>query len=256
MQGLELVRYVIEKVQDRGLGMFGATTAPTPLSPEQLDALTFPNGSPLSPSLREWLAFDASIVGWFEDLETPAFAASNMGDVARAAYAEERHTTAFSTLSTQALPDNGYLLPGGKVVRRFLYTGATDSTGEYPILAFDVDGLPFVGIEQPGFDVWLACAAGVLFPPRQVIGSFIDDELLGPRMKEHADKLFGGRLSLALGDEGFDPPATQEVDTEETVLLGPNDPLEDGYVVIQEIVNPLTGTPMRVAARSSAVRSR
>lgn len=256
MHGIELVRRVIEKVQNEGIGIMGHVGAPQPLPPQTLEGLRFPNGAPLSPSLREWLAFDASLVGWFGDLETPKLERTDMRAVARAAYGDERLSDEFSVLGKKTLPGDGYLLPRGKLARRFLYAGEPDSTGEYPVLVFDVDGHPFVSVEHPGFDVWLAVTAGLLYPPRQVLGGFADDEVYGPRMKEHADRLFGGRVSLQREDEGFDPEAKHEIPTSETLLLGPADPIPDGYIIVDEFVNPVKGLPMRLVAPAASVRER
>ncbi|MBK6515528.1 MAG: hypothetical protein IPG04_15805 [Polyangiaceae bacterium] len=256
MQGVELVRQVIERVREVGLGALGHAGEPRPLSDAALDALRFPSGAPLSPALREWLAFDASMLGWFEDLDAPSFAALDVAKVAEQAYGPGKRSEAFATLVRQTLPGHGFLLPRGRLARRFLYVGDPDCTGEPPVLVFDVDGRPYVGVEHPGFDVWLGFAAGLVAPAREVLGGFADDERFAPRMKEHAERLFGGKLSLQLGDEGFDPGAQREVAIGETVLLGPLDELREGYVVVEEVVNPFTGLPMRVAAPASAVRDR
>lgn len=256
MEGVELVRQVIEKTREVGLGLFGHVGEPRPLSAETLDALRFPNGAPLSPALREWLAFDASMLGWFEDLDAPRFEATTVAEVALRAYGEGKRSDAFAALSRRSLPGLAYLLPRGKMARRFLYLGEPDASGEPPVLVLDVDGPPYVGVEHPGFEVWLGFTAGLLSPPRDVLGGFADDERFAARMQEHAARLFGGKLSLQFGDEGFDSEASREVAIGETILLGPLDELREGYVVVEEMVNPFTGLPMRVAAPAAAVRER
>ena len=195
---------MIERVREVGLGALGHAGEPHPLSEAALDALRFPSGAPLSPALREWLAFDASMLGWFEDLEAPSFAALDVAKVAEQAYGPGKRSEAFATLVRQTLPGHGYLLPRGRLARRFLYVGDPDSTGEPPVLVFDVDGPPYVGVEHPGFDVWLGFAAGLVAPAREVLGGFADDERFAPRMKEHAERLFlslihifGARLDAA-----------------------------------------------------------
>ena len=49
-----------------------------------------------------------------------------------------------------------FLLPGGSDSRRVLAVGEPDTIGEYPVLALDVDDMPFLGLMYPGFDVYLA----------------------------------------------------------------------------------------------------
>ena len=47
---------------------------------------------------------------------------------------------------------------------RFLYFGDPDEHGEYPVLFIDHDDLPTLGVEWPGFDVWLAEALDLKIP--------------------------------------------------------------------------------------------
>lgn len=255
MHGEELVRQVIAKVEAEGLGIVGGFGMPQPIPAAAVEALRFPNGAPLPPSLKTWLAFDGSFVEWFSDLEAPAFAPSSVADAATRAFGDTPTSRKFAALGT-TLSADCYLLPKGTRARRMLYTGATDSSGEMPILVLDNEEPPFVVVEYPGFDVYLASAAGIVFAPKRVFGAFGEDETYGPRMKEHVDRVLGGHPSLKFGDEGFAEEATQEVEIEGTVLLGPADKLPEGYVVIEQVVTPLGGMPLRLAAPAEAVRAR
>src|SRR5687768_6248394 len=70
LQGVELVRAVIEKVREKGfVGTFGQRRVTperdqAPIAPEVLDGLRLGGGVPLTPCLREWLAFDGSLFEW------------------------------------------------------------------------------------------------------------------------------------------------------------------------------------------------
>src|SRR5579863_3389179 len=69
-QGVALIDLVIERVRADPASIAGfcgdrPLQGPTPLDAATLERLTFPSGRPLPPSLRRWLAFDAS---WLRDL--------------------------------------------------------------------------------------------------------------------------------------------------------------------------------------------
>lgn len=229
------------------MGILRHVGSPIPVPQAELDKLTFPNGAPLSPSLREWLAFDGSLLEWFPDVEAPTLPRQNLGEVAIAAYGDTPQARHFAA-AMQTLPENALLLPRGKVARRVLYVGATDSIGEYPVLGLDTDGLAFVCIEQPGFDVYLATLAGILYPPRAVFGAYADDERFAARMAEHIERTLGGRPAIKYGEEGFTAAPQVEVAPDATILLGPEDPLPEGYYVVEEMFSPFQPVPMRLAA--------
>jgi hypothetical protein len=65
MQGVELIDLVIERVQADPKCISGfcgdhPLPDPKPLAPEVISQMTFSSGRPLPPSLKRWLAFDAS----------------------------------------------------------------------------------------------------------------------------------------------------------------------------------------------------
>ncbi|MFJ4774671.1 hypothetical protein ACIP88_37170 [Streptomyces uncialis] len=162
-----------------------------PMAEDRLTRAVFPSGRPLSPSLRAWLAFDTSLLerhGWFtpEGGFAPRPLHELVDDEMGAPWADE-----FAWLSGQ-LPEC-FLLPGGSDSRRILAVTEPDAEGEYPVLALDVDDMPFLGLMYPGFDVYLADLAG-LVPHDEPLGytELIDHEVHGPRMRQHAERCFAG----------------------------------------------------------------
>ncbi len=130
--------------------------APKPLAPGQLAALTFPDGKPLPPSLRRWLAFDAAWIELFDHLEQPQFSPVSV---------EKLLPIGYPPLEEVLFPQIKDLLPAACYPLRsshydstqyFLYTGATDEWGEYPIFLADIDDWYMVELALPGFDVYLA----------------------------------------------------------------------------------------------------
>lgn len=57
------------------------------------------------------------------------------------------------------------------------------------------DDNPWVGLDYPGFDVWLAAKYGVS-DDRNACACFFEDLLWGPAMRAQADLNLGGRKSI------------------------------------------------------------
>ncbi len=206
--GVELVDAVIGVVEREGLDVLGGrgrrrAAKPVPVPPERLASLAFPDGKPLSPALRRWLAFDASWLGWFDDPEHPVFRPLKLGALAKAEFGAD---WGFSR-AEEFFPADCYALPFGADSRRALYAGEADARGEYPILVLDIDDAPYIGIDYPGIDAYLAEAAGILARPAGGYGAFLRDEAYGPRMRPHADRWFFGRAGSELENLGQEPPA-------------------------------------------------
>ncbi|MBM7774238.1 hypothetical protein JOD54_004442 [Actinokineospora baliensis] len=166
--------------------------SPRPVPEDVLAGLAFPSGRPLPPSLRAWLAFDTGLLaryGWF----TPDgdFAPRPL-DRLVAEELSEPWAEDFAVLNDR-FPEC-YLLPGGSDSRRLLAVGEPDSTGEYPVLALDLDDLPFLGLVYPGFDVYLAHTAGFLTVPGPGYTGLAQDPVYGRRMREHAAHRFDGEM--------------------------------------------------------------
>lgn len=161
-----------------------------PMSPDTVGELVFPSGRPLSPSLRAWLAFDTTLLerhGWFD--ADGGLAPRPLDELVDAELGPP-WASEFAPLARR-FPEC-FLLPGGSDSRRVLAVGDPDSTGEYPVLAVDVDDLPFVGLMYPGFDVYLAHTAGLFTAEFPTYTALFDHEVYGRRMREHARLRFGG----------------------------------------------------------------
>jgi len=199
--GLALVQPVIEKVQAEGFGVLGDCGVPTLVQPrpvplEVLATLTFPNGQPLSPSLKHWLAFDSSWLNWFDPVQ-PLFRPLKLGDYVTREF-DALWGGIYAAVGKTLLTGDCYGLPFGSYSRRFLYVGHTDSLGEYPVIMIDTDDLPYVAIEYPGLDVYLAAHAGVL-QPDEVIDE--NHPIYGWRVREHAQLNLGGWAEFEIGSE-------------------------------------------------------
>lgn len=243
LHGAALVEVAIARVQERGFALLGncgvkPPKKPAPLAKAVLDTLTFPNGKPLPPSLRRWLAFDASWLAWFDDLAHPTFEPLQLGAFAELEFDMD---WGFSTFEGK-LPGDCIGLHFGSESRRLLYIGEPDSHGEYPVLVIDTDDVPYVGLEYPGFDVYIAEAAGLLQDrEHETYGDLLDDAVYGGRMQEHADGLFGGKVGfeeLDLLEEGEevdeedyeDLEELEDFDLSDDPDLGGDDWEDDGYL--------------------------
>jgi hypothetical protein len=249
--GVELVELVKERVEREGLSLFGHSGVPTPLGAAALDSLRFPNGAALSPALRAWLAFDASYLGWFDDLDSPTFSACTIGELGSRLYAGRSAADQLPHLA-ETLPGDCFLLPLRKSARRFLYVGEPDSSGEHPILAVDPEDPCFVCVEYPGIDVFLAERARLVERTSGEFGGLDQHEVFAPRMNEHKVRLFGGARSLRYGDPGFSPTIATDVDPGATRLLPPGEEVPAGYRVVEEIENPMFGGRLRLIAPVSS----
>ncbi|CCH28687.1 hypothetical protein ABZ816_27200 [Actinosynnema sp. NPDC047251] len=196
--GVALTERVLESVRrDPGRSMYDfvkvawvAAGTPKPMSADTLAALTFPSGRPLSPSLRTWLAYDTSLFerhGWFapDGTLTPRPLDRLASDTLGEFWGE-----CFTPITPQ-FPEC-FLLPGGSDSRRVLAVGEPDSTGEHPILALDVDDMPFAGLMYPGFDVYAANEASLIQHEFDTYLDFFDNPTYAHRMNEHAKHRFAG----------------------------------------------------------------
>jgi hypothetical protein len=204
MHGVELVEKVIRKVERDGFDILGTCgigriAKPQPIPANELATLAFPNGKSLSPALRRWLAYDASWLGWFEDPKRPAFAPKKLGPYATAEYGLD---WGYGVIG---FDDDVFGLHFGSDSRRFLYVGEPDSIGEYPVLLADTDDSPYLGVEYPGIDVYLAINAGVVNFDGGVYGALLGHAVYGKRMKQHAKRYFGGTCGVDIMDLVGDP---------------------------------------------------
>ncbi|MFE3796396.1 hypothetical protein [Nocardia tengchongensis] len=164
-----------------------------PMAAEAAGPPVFPSGRAVSPSLREWLAFDVSMFercGWFD--ADGGFAPRSLDQLVDDELGQPWGET-YKDLAGR-FPEC-FLLPGGSDSRRVLAVGEVDSHGEYPVLALDVDDMPYAGLMFPGFDVHVAEAAGLVDCKFQTYTDLARDPVYGPRMREHAAHCFDGQFS-------------------------------------------------------------
>lgn len=133
---------------------------PSPLDASALRRAEDAAGVALSPSMAALFQLDAGWIrremGWFDDegvLQARPLAelvAEHAGALAEG----------FADILDR-FPGRALRLDAGSDSARFLYLGDPDPLGEYPVVAIDHDDLPWLGVEEPGFDVWLAKQLGV-----------------------------------------------------------------------------------------------
>ena len=211
VQGVPLIERVIALVEKKGLNVLGTcglprNQNPVPVPADVLDRLTFPNGAPLSPSLKRWLAFDAAWLGWFADPKKPVLQPKKIGAYALDEYGMD---WGYGVLEKKLLPGDCFGLHFGSDSRRFLYIGKPDDTGEYPVLLLDTDDIPYICVQYPGIDVYLGLHAGVIQERGGVYGSLAQDRRYKNRMAQHARQTLAGRdgfeleADVCFDDEGF-----------------------------------------------------
>ncbi|MFI1052702.1 hypothetical protein [Streptomyces griseoruber] len=166
-----------------------------PMAEDELAEAVFPSGRPLPPSLRAWLAYDTGLLerhGWFapDGSFAPRPLDELVGDEMGDFWGNE-----FGWLSGRL--SECFLLPGGSDSRRILAVTEPDQEGEYPVLALDLDDMPYLGLMYPGFDVYLADTAGLLdLGGRKTYTDLIDHAVYGPRMRRHAAQCFAGEACV------------------------------------------------------------
>lgn len=212
VQGVALIDLVIAHVREAPECISGycgehPLHRARPVPPDVLDTLTFPGGKPLSPSLKRWLAFDASWLhdlGWFASLDDLAFTPRPLDEIVEEEF--ESWGEAFAPLDAR-LP-HCFLLPGGTDSRRIYAICEPDETGEYPVLVVDTDDIPYVGVMYPGFDVFMADEAGLHIPASDTdtYEALFDDPRYRSRMLQHATHLFHGKPGVECYDTEWDTP--------------------------------------------------
>lgn len=250
-QGVALVRQVIEKVKASDLGLLDSylpkdKRRPRPLSRGVIASLRLPGNRPLSPSLAEWLAFDAGFFEWLDDEGHPVLPERNVGELALAVYSEDdaQMAAAFTGLTAELMKGFCLPVPVGTESRRFVYLSEPDELGEYPVLMLDIDDQPYVGVEYPGIDVYLATHAGLIeAPERNTAGSYADDPRFRSRMEHHIRTALGGHAYLEPGDEGF-PISDGTLDNLASTVIGEGVEVPEGYEVSRVGMNPFTKKPM------------
>lgn len=203
--GAALIERVIDAVRAAGtLDVLGRVGLPKHAKPRgvpeaALAELRFPCGAALSPALRRWLAFDATWLGWFRDPTHPVFEPETLASWSTREYGMDWGFGSYE------LDGEVYALHFGADSRRCLYVGEPDSIGEHPVLLADTDDTPYLCVEAPGIDVYLADAVGLIGDAVRVYGGLIEHPDYGARMREHADRCFGGEVGREIDYERLDP---------------------------------------------------
>lgn len=211
-QGVALIDLVIAHVRENPACISGfcgerPLHQARPVAPDVLDTLTFPGGKPLSPSLKRWLAFDASWLydlGWFASLDDFTFTPRSLDEIVEEECASWGE--AFAPLGRRF--PVCFLLPGGTDSRCIYAVCEPDDTGEYPVLLVDVDDIPYAGIRYPGFDIFMADEAGLHIASGEAdtAEALFDDPRYAPRMMQHAAHLFRGKPGIECYDDEWDAP--------------------------------------------------
>jgi len=155
LRGKNLVKKALEIAGARGV-----ITEPEPIPAALVRKLKLPNGEPLSPAMKELLAFDGGWIGIDYDDEEAEVEGTSLDDVIEEAFGEEA-VAAFGE-ATELLSEDCVAF-GAELSRpACLYIGATNEAGEYPVIQLRwEDGVAEVGGFIP-FDVWVAQELGAL----------------------------------------------------------------------------------------------
>jgi hypothetical protein len=139
----------------------GLLASPEPIEPASLARkLKLPNGEPVSPAMKELLAFDVAWLGIGYDDEEAEVESVSLDEIVEEHFGEE---------AVPAFAEACELLGGDCVLftteldrRACLYVGEADEAGEYPVLSMTwQDGVARIGGFVP-FDVWAAQELGAL----------------------------------------------------------------------------------------------
>jgi ribosomal protein L12E/L44/L45/RPP1/RPP2 len=156
LRGAKLIKKAIESVKSSGL-----IGSPEPIEPASLARkLKLPNGEPVSPAMKELLAFDAAWLGIAYDDEEAEVEAMSLDEVVEEHFGEEA-VPAFAEAS-EMLGGDCVLFTTELARPACLYVGEADDAGEYSVLSMTwQDGVATIGGFVP-FDVWAAQELGAL----------------------------------------------------------------------------------------------
>jgi hypothetical protein len=147
---------LVKKAIDAGSS---AVATPEPVPPSILKKLRLPNDEKLSPALKTFLAFDASLLGWSFDDEEPEFEAMSFDELVGQEIGDES-VSAFGE-ACELLDGDCLLIAGEGESTSFLYIGAPDDQGEYPVITISQGDTAAVFGFVP-FDVWIAQRLGLI----------------------------------------------------------------------------------------------
>lgn len=200
LRGAALVDSLLTMIQEQGGGLPGMPVEePEGLTPDELAGLSLPGGRPLPPSLAKLLAFDQDFLDILEDDDDGKLqlAFRSFKDMMAEEFDDE---TAENADFSELLPGPCLVIPGDNDSRRFMYAGEPDAFGEYPVFVVDIADIPFVAIEYPGLDVFLADGVTEDIADDGVIGCF-EHPVYGPMLEDQARRNFDGWKVFDVGGE-------------------------------------------------------
>ncbi len=174
-RGTGAIEEIVAHITSRAVG----GSARRPLTIDEIRGFEAAAGAPVSPALSAVLSIDAAILarecGWFD--KRMRFLARPFSEVVR----EHAGPFApyFAGLDTR-FPGNAVLAddyPGEWF--NLVYLGHADEHREYPVLAFRFGDEPYVTVDCPGTDVWLARTYGMEIDKYMVANELTANRLLG-----------------------------------------------------------------------------
>ena len=126
LRGAKLLKKTLETAKESVL------SSPEPLPTSLVRKLRLPNGEPLSPGMKELLAFDGEWLGMEYDEDEAEIEGVSLEDVVEEHFGEEA-VPAFAEAS-ELLSEDCVLLGAESRFPACLYVGETDEAGEYPVL--------------------------------------------------------------------------------------------------------------------------
>lgn len=197
LRGAALVDLTLATIQDGG-GLL-PTEEPEGLTPEELAGLSLPGGRPLPPSLAKLLAYDQDFLDILEndDEGRVQLAFRDFKDMMAEEFDDE---TAENADFSELLPGPCLVIPGDNESRRFMYAGEPDAFGEYPVFVVDIADVPFVAIEYPGLDVFLAEGVTEDIVDEGTLGCW-EHPVYGPMLEDQARRNFASWKVYDLAEE-------------------------------------------------------
>lgn len=186
LRGAKLIKKAIESAKASGV-----VASPDPVSSSLVKKLRLPNDEPLTPGMKELLAFDGSWLRMDYDEDEAEIEPMSLEEVVEEHFGEEA-VPAFGEAIELLSEDCVFF--GVELDRRAcLYLGTTDDAGEYPVLSLSwKDDVARIGGFVP-FDVWAAQELGGLERGKEIGEVPAEYEELP---KELAESNGDGRISF------------------------------------------------------------
>lgn len=151
LRGAKLMKKALESAKATIL------TAPEPIPTAK--KLKLPNGEPISPAMKELLAFDGEWLGIGYDEDEHEVEAMSLEEVIEETFGEEA-VPAFAE-AYEMFADDCVFFQAEVATPACLYVGTADDAGEYPVITLSQGDAASVFGFVP-FDVWIAQRVGLL----------------------------------------------------------------------------------------------